>query len=239
MRAGLLAIVLLSSCAAHLRDERAPAPDGGWTPPAAWSEMTPAAFERVVLEELRDDRVTPLDPAALAELAAALDGPEETALRAAVLLARSRAGGADEALLARLERRVPSPERPADAVDVVAAAGLLRFAEPRRFRAALAALAAGPRPHPDLEVRVECAAGALALGDDSPIPFLLAVLRVDTRAGLADQRDFEVSTTTAWARGRAARALSRRAGVETTYHPDASMRERQREAARLADLLGR
>ena len=36
---------------------------------------------------------------------------------------------------------------------------------------------------------------------------------------------------------RAARALSLRAGVPTTYHADAPLADREREAERLAELL--
>ncbi|MCI0572489.1 MAG: hypothetical protein L0Y66_17175, partial [Myxococcaceae bacterium] len=84
---------------------------------------------------------------------------------------------------------------------------------------------------------VECACGALAVGRDEPIPFLLQVLRIDTWAGREDERDFIASTTTAWARDRAARALSERAGLPLRYHPDAPIPQREREAQRLARAL--
>jgi hypothetical protein len=69
------------------------------------------------------------------------------------------------------------------------------------------------------------------------IPFLLQVLRIDTYAGLADARDFAVSPTTAWARGRAAEALSAYARVPLTYRFDGSIAHREQEAARLEALL--
>jgi len=98
-------------------------------------------------------------------------------------------------------------------------------------------LAVGSRPHPDLEVRVECAATALFAGFEQVIPFLLQVLRIDTFAGRSDQRDFAVSSTTAWARGRAAEALSAYAGVPLTYRPDGPIAHREEEAAKLEARL--
>ena len=98
-------------------------------------------------------------------------------------------------------------------------------------------LLAGALPHPDLEVRVECAATALHAGFGEVIPFLLQVLRINTSAGEADRRDFAVSPTTAWARGRAAEALSAAAGVPLTYRVDGSIAHREEEAAKLEQLL--
>ena len=69
------------------------------------------------------------------------------------------------------------------------------------------------------------------------VPFLLQVLRIDTHAGRNDRRDFAVSPTTAWARGRAAEALSAHAGVPVTYRYDGSIAHREEEAARLEALL--
>ena len=98
-------------------------------------------------------------------------------------------------------------------------------------------LAVGARPHPDLEVRVECAATALSAGFKEVVPFLLQVLRIDTFAGQRDQRDFAVSPTTAWARGRAAEALSAYAGVPLTYRFDGPIAHREEAAAQLEALL--
>ena len=106
-----------------------------------------------------------------------------------------------------------------------------------RYTERLLRLAVGSRPHPDLDVRVECAITALALGSDEPIPFLLQILRIDTYAGEHDERDFEPSETTAWPRGRAAQALSRRAGVPLLYQPDGSIADMEREVRELERLL--
>ena len=137
----------------------------------------------------------------------------------------------------RLEKRELGPTRGSDGGDVVAAAALATFPDATTWLDRLRPLAVGRSAHPDLEVRVECAATVLALGDDAPIPFLLQVLRIDTYAGQADERDFGVSDTTAWARGRAAEALSQRAGVPVAYQPDGSVLDREQEAQRLERLL--
>lgn len=207
--------------------------------PTDWLTRSPFAFEQLVLERLPDERPTRLALAERVELRHALAGPVEGAVRAAVVLGRSRTRGAEAILLERLEARVPAEARSADAGDVVAAAALGRSARLARYAPRLAALASGPAPHPDLEVRVECACSALDAGRSEVIPFLLQVLRIDTWDGQADARDFEVTPTTAWPRTRAAEALSRRAGVPVTYLADGPIGARQDEARKLARLLGR
>jgi len=220
-------------------------PAAGWSLPSDWSTAEPLVFERMALRNLPDGRVTALAPSTIQELAAALNAPPPLSVRAAVLLGRSRDPLAEEALLLRLERRVSSSARDHDAGDVVAAAALASFPSPRSRSARLLplALASGsqadaPGPHPDLEVRVEIAGTLLTVGEDAPLTFLLQVLRIDTWAGRADPRDFEAGPTTAWARSRAARFLSLRAGLEPTYEADASIADRQREALLLAAALG-
>lgn len=214
-----------------------PAPLVEWAPHPDWASLSPEEFETLALESLPDGiRVQPT-AAALAILEEALARQDESSVRAAVLLARTGSPEAAELLLTRLERRVLGPERISDAGDFLAAAALEHLPTPERARARLNALSVGPLPHPDLEVRVECAARALELGDDSPIPFLLKVLRIGTPGGLQDERDFEVSATTAWARSRAALSLSKRAGIPMQYNPDAPLADRDREAERLARSL--
>lgn len=185
----------------------------------------------------------PLSGAALAELARALEPADAVgellAVRAAVLLARSGDPRAIDVVLARLEQRWMGPGRASDAGDVVAAAGLAGFPATellsRAAPARLVELATGPAAHPDLEVRVEVAALALALGRDEPIPFLLSVLR----AGTAPEPwpDFERKPTLAWSKFRAAAALSARAGVPVRFNPEGSFAEQRAEAQRLAQLL--
>jgi hypothetical protein len=208
-----------------------------WIPPPSWDELPLEAFEALVDAELPHDVVTRFPKESVSELRRALDAMDRRSLRAAVLLARSRSHRTAEALLARLEQRVAGPRRDSDAADCVGAAALARFPFPERYAERVAALAVGPRPHPDLEVRVECAASALAHGRDEVIPFLLKVLRIDTPAGLEDRRDFIASPTTAWPRATAARALSERAGLPVSYQSDAPLAHREREAALLAAAL--
>lgn len=212
-------------------------PHRTWFPPPNWDRLSLEAFEELVERELPPDVVTRFPKETVAELMRALDAMDQRSLRAVILLARSRSHRTAEALLDRLEKRVEGPRRESDAADCVAAAALARFPVPERYAVRVAALAAGPRPHPDLEVRVECAASALAHGRDEVIPFLLKVLRIDTPAGLEDRRDFIASPTTAWPRATAARALSARAGLPVTYQSDAPLVHREREAAALAAAL--
>jgi len=154
-----------------------------------------------------------------------------------VLLAHGGPAAA-EALLAHLETRRPEPRREGDAAEVVAAAALGRWGGAER-RARLRALAIGPRPHPDLEVRVECACVALDLGERAVVPFLLRVLHALTPQEREDPIDWEPTETLAWAKGRAAAALSRAAGRPNRFRPDGSWEHQRREAQALqAALLG-
>ena len=229
---GLL-LALAPACAAPQEEARPalhPLPEG-------WLDVEPLAFERLLEEELAPNDPLLWNPAALEELAAALERQDQGSVRAALLLSRSRHESAARTILARLEERIVGPERQSDAGDVVAAAALARILGPGMFPRRIDALAYGRRAHPDLEVRVECACTALALGSDASIPFLLQVLRIDTWAGEHDERDFESSPNTAWARGRAAEALSLRAGIPVAYRTDASIADRERETDRLQRIL--
>jgi hypothetical protein len=252
MRAlGLACLLLLGACqGAPVPDEHAGGvglPRGAvLTLPHDWRTSSPAAFEAWALAALPEGQATPLDKGGLRELQQALDEVttdrgagrlDPLAVRAAVILGRSRYSTCGALLIRRLEKRVLGPERHSDCGDTVAAAALARFPDPKRYAQRLVPLAVGASPHPDLEVRVECAATALHAGYAQVIPFLLQVLRIDTYAGLADRRDFAVSPTTAWARGRAAEALSAHAGVPLTYRFDGSIAHRQEEAAKLATRL--
>lgn len=214
--------------------------------PPGWRTNSPEEFWEWVRTALPEDRATPIAKSGVRELQKALDdvstplgdgAHDPLAVRAAVILGRSRYPSNASILIRRLEKRVLGPERWSDCGDTVAAASLARFPDPARYAQRLVPLAAGSRPHPDLEVRVECAATALRAGFTEVIPFLLQVLRIDTHAGQADRRDFAISPTTAWARGRAAEALSAFAGVPVTYRPDGSIAHREEEAAKLEALL--
>jgi hypothetical protein len=214
--------------------------------PDDWRTRPVLKFERWLVEALPESVSTPFDEPARIALAAALDevtaaraegGLEPVAVRAALILGRSRHPTSASILIRRLERRVLGPERWSDCGDTLAAAALARYPDPRRYAQRLVPLASGARPHPDLEVRVECAATALHAGFPEVVPFLLQVLRIDTPAGERDLRDFPVAPTTAWARGRAAEALSLYAGVPLTYRTDDSIAGREREAALLEERL--
>jgi hypothetical protein len=242
-QAVLLSLALLGACAAPAPRIPAPAPQTVLprgpvlSLPPEWATQPVAAFEAWVLREFPEDRATPISKPGLRELAAALDRMDQSSVRAAVILSRSLYVSNAAVMIRRLERREFGPERSSDCGDTLLAAGLARFPDPRRYARRLVPLAVGPSSHPDLEVRVECAATALHAGYEQVIPFLLQVLRIDTFAGLSDQRDFVVSPTTAWARGRAAEALSTYAGVPLSYRTDGPIAHREQEAARLAELL--
>ena len=203
-----------------------------------WASLPHPEFGTWVDEELPELTRRPLAPAALDELTEALAGGGETSVRAAVILGRSRTREAADVLLARLSSRTTSKERAGDAGDVVAAHALASHPRARKLAPALADLAVGDEPHPDPEVRVECAVAALASGRDEVVPWLLTVLYVGTPRGRTLPLDFEESSTTAWIRGRAAQALSQRAGLPLAYHYDAPLADREREADRLARQLG-
>ncbi|MEM9802043.1 MAG: hypothetical protein AAGA20_17095, partial [Planctomycetota bacterium] len=106
-------------------------------------------------------------------------------------------------------------------------------------RSVLAELAAGPSPHPDLSVRVECGAVAISAGPrDDLTAFLLAVLRAETPDQTKSPRTWERIKTLAWVKTRAAEALSLAANVPLQFRPDGSWAHQMREADRLEELLG-
>jgi hypothetical protein len=193
-------------------------------------------FESFLRQRQGTQPPAPPTAAEIESLAAALSSAPGRATRAALLLAASQSAAASEALLLRLEARVEAAERHGDAGDVTAAAALARAPLAERCAERLLELAHGGRPHPDLEVRTECAIAALTLGRPEAIDFLLRVLRIDTpsasRQGVLTQ-----SATTAWPRGRAGEALCRAAGVPFDDWSDRSLAEREANADRLEDLL--
>lgn len=241
MRAALLSLLVLAACAAAPAKHALRGADAVSAEAVArWDRIEPSAFAELALATFPDaGGPRALEPALLDELSAALGGCDQRAMRAAVLLGRSRSDAAIEALAARLEARAVGPEVGSDAADVTAAHALSRLGLARRphLLERLLALAVGPGAHPDLEVRTECARACVLHGRDEPIPFLLLVLRIDTWIGATDVRDFQVSPQTAWPRHRAADVLSWRAGVPKTYHPDGSIERRQVEALKLEERL--
>ncbi|TAJ17863.1 MAG: hypothetical protein EPO68_08765 [Planctomycetota bacterium] len=241
MRARLACLLLLVGCTAPAtRHAFRPGDAVSAEAVAHWDRIEPSAFAELALATFPDAGAPrELEAPLLAELSSALDGFDARAMRAAVLLGRSRSAAALEQLIARLELRAVGPDVGSDAADVTAAQALARLdlAQRPALLERLLALAVGPLAHPDLEVRTECARACVLHGRDEPIPFLLLVLRIDTWIGATDARDFQVSQQTAWARHRAAEALATRARVAKTYHPDGSVERRQVEALKLEEAL--
>jgi len=248
----IAAVALLASFACLARDGAPPrglvrgqepgVPDAREAPGAKrvfedWSTIGHFAFEEAVAAWAPGPEPLRLGEEDLRALAQALDRQDESSVRAAVLLARSRAEEAEELLLVRLEKRRKAPSRELDAGDLVAAAALAATRSEGRARR-LEALATGATPHPDLEVRVECACSALRLGRDGVIPFLLRALRAMTHDEKLAPPDWEPTQTMAWAKTRAAEALSERAGIQSGFRPDGSVAHQEEEARRLEELLG-
>ncbi|MEO0650198.1 MAG: hypothetical protein AAFZ65_05930 [Planctomycetota bacterium] len=199
-----------------------------WSPPSDWRTQTSVEIEA----NLPTAPVAPTTDA-LADLSRGLGEAPAIATRAALLLARTESAAGSEALLERLEQRQSGPDRADDAGDSTAARALGHRPLAERTAERLAALCAGPRPHPDLEVRVECAAAALSLGRADGIPYLLAVLRIDTDEAKRRGEDLTDSPTTAWARGRAAEVLCAHLGLEHRVWTDAPLEVRAERALEL------
>ncbi|MFT7487533.1 MAG: hypothetical protein ACI9F9_003394, partial [Candidatus Paceibacteria bacterium] len=143
--------------------------------PERWDSMAPWDFEQALAGLTTGTWSAPH----IEFLGAKLEAPGSVSIRAAVLLAHGDQA-AGECMLTHLERRREEPERSGDAAEIIAAAGLVAIAEqqsaPNLFRDRLRDLAIGQVPHPDLEIRVECAVSALDLGERAVVPFLLRVL---------------------------------------------------------------
>ena len=198
-----------------------------------WDSVSAHGFQDVSHELVESWRSSGPSEAEFGILVDALDGEAEPAARAGVLLGAMKTDRAREALGARLERRSPAPSRGEMGVDIVAARAL-RERLTEEESAALAGLAQGDRPHPDLAVRVECARSVLlGLGDRSVVPFLLSVLRAETPAQKQSPITWPRITTLAWAKTRAAGALSEAAGTDLRFRPDGSWAHQVAEAERL------
>jgi hypothetical protein len=207
---------------------------------AEWDHAPREEFEIGARAWLAGGARVRLHSESVTELTSALAQGGERSVRAAILLAKSGDPRAHEVLLVRLEQRLDREadlDPTGDACDVVAAAAL-RAPDPsvRECGARLEALATSPKPHPDLEVRVECAVSALALGRTRTIAFLLRVLREGTSAQTA-RVDWKRGGDITFAQTRAADALARYAGVASEFSPHASMAARAAEADRLERIL--
>ena len=233
MRAWILLLSLVACQAVHRTVWTAGGPRPEQDLPAAWDTTPPSEFERQVAR-LSAGRVA-WSAASLDTLRAALAVPDAAAVRATVLLAYDPSTAATEVLIGRLEARAHAPQRGLDAGDLVAAAAL----DGRGVEARLVVLVIGDAPHPDLEVRVECARTALRAGREDVVPFLLTVLRALTPAEREHAPDWERVTTLMWAKSRAGEALSARLGIECRVRPDGSWTDQMAEADRLEGLFAR
>jgi hypothetical protein len=241
------ALVAASACAitkrlgltkSEARQAEATVDEDSFSPWPDWLALGPRAFEERVEALAAEPKPWMLAPQGLVQLVEALGQPGLPATRAAVLLAHAAAAGneqAHEALLTRLERRAYAPSRSEAAGDIVAAAALAAHTDVSKLPARLAALAAGARPHPELDVRVECACVALGARRDEVVGFLLAVLRAETPA--QGEIDWPRTTSLAWAKWRAADALAARAGMVHGFRPDASWQDQMDAADRIEEGL--
>lgn len=202
--------------------------------PAGWETASLLAFEAELSSVPQRGE---FDDASYQSLQRTLqdDADPTVSVRAALWLAAVDSERADRILLAQLQARRPHPERPADAADVVAAAHLARSSRAAELGvpAALAELADGALPHPDLEVRTECARGALLLGRTEVAPFLLRLTRLDTPLGRARDGAWHPVALTTWSRSRAAETLAEALGIPCPYRADASLADREAGALEL------
>ena len=210
--------------------------------PAGWKSAGREAFERLLETSLPSNVPHSFTSTALSELTQALQGADESAVRAVAWLARADDARASELLLGRLEqRRSLSAEAngPASAIDVAAAAALDPSATTRDVAARLEALVAGKKSHPALDVRVECARVALHAGRDGVIVFLLSVLRTGTTliGARLDATAVQSATELDWCQTRAAQALALRAGLPPRFRSAAPLAERERALQELEAAL--
>ena len=223
----------------HAEPQAPPAPSAQDLP-GGWASVPLEGFGTLLEQQFPAGEPRTLVPSAFEELASALRGDDALALRALELLARCRDPLAGEILLQRLERRTkPAPEADLGAaIDLTAAAALANFPDARNVGARLEALATSRKPHPDLEVRVECACSALHLGREKLIPFLLQVLKQGTHLASASAAWTPI-VDMSFCQGRAAAALSERAERPSRYRPLQSLDERETDIRALEAQLAR
>jgi hypothetical protein len=156
----------------------------------------------------------------------------QQSVRAVLLLARDDSAPSQTSLLIRLERRLAPEERGRQAVEVVCANALGKHGQlDDKTLASLQKLATGNVPHPDLDVRVECALAFLnhvPQAKNGPTPlkardslrFLIKVLRAETPAEASDPPTWPRVRTVAWPKGRAVQELTRWFTTEVPFRPD-------------------
>lgn len=205
--------------------------------PADWLKGSARDFSEA-LQRWNLPKVVLWDKAGHTELAKVLLKPSETpkeaeaAVRAALLLSRDFSPPSQASLLTRLERRMVPAKRGRHAADVVCAAALSKFSGlDAGAMGSLQRLASGAIPHPDLDVRVECARAYLAhipcepgtkppLRARNSLRLLIKVLRAETPAQAADPITWPRIRTVAWPKGRAAQEITRWHPTGIPFQPD-------------------
>ncbi len=213
----------------------APAPEAQELP-AGWAAVPLERFGALLEASFPAGQPRTLVPSAFEELSSALRADDPLALRALLLLARCSDPLASELFLQRLERRATPGAELGATLDIAAAAALRDLPEARNGASRLESLAYGQRPHPDLEVRVECACSALHLGRDRALPFLLAILKHGTRLSVASS-SWKPIAEMGFCQRRAAEALGERAGRACHFRPLQPLDEREADIRALETLL--
>ncbi|MEZ5976670.1 MAG: hypothetical protein R3F34_00395 [Planctomycetota bacterium] len=232
-----LAATLAASVGAACSDASGRAPHAR-SLPDGWRSAHSSRFEAMLDDAMPLGTTTDLSPSELDELRETLGENPGLATRAALLLARSLDPDAYELLLERVEERQAGPAREDDAGDCTAVAALARHPLAKDTVERLLALAVGDDPHPDVEVRAECAIAALANGRTEGAPLLVRIMRIDTPSE-AREGPLTDSPNTAWVRGRADEALCRHLGIEPYVdRTDAPFAEREAWADELERRLG-
>jgi hypothetical protein len=204
-----------------------PAPPQARELPAGWASAPLEQFGELLEKAFPAGERATLVPSGFEELSSALRGAdEELSLRALELLARCSDPLAGELLLQRLERRTAPRGELGATVDIAAAMALRAFPAVRNAGGRLESLGFGPRPHPDLEVRVACACSALRLGPVRGIPFLLSILKHGTRIAVASS-SWKPIRDMSFCQRQAAEALCERAGRPCRFRPLQPLDERE------------
>jgi len=213
-----------------------PPPPAAQDLPQGWATVPLEGFPALLEQNFPAGERRTLVPSAFEELSGALRGEDELALRGLLLLARCSDPLAGEILLQRLERRAVPRGDLGPAIDIAAAAAVRGFGDSRNAASRLESLAYGQRPHPDLEVRVECACSALAFGRERAIPFLLAIQKHGTRIAVASS-GWKPIADMDFCQRRAAEALSERAGRPCRFRPLQPLSERESDIRALETEL--
>jgi len=217
-------------------EEPRPAPPSEVELPRGWDSLPLEEFGALLEQAFPAGERRTLAPSAFEELSSALRSDDPLALRALELLARCSDPLAGEILLQRLERRGTAQGELAGAIDISAAAAARGFPEARNAAARLEALALGRKPHPDLEVRVECAASALRLRRERAGAFLISILKHGTRLYAASS-GWKPIADMGFCQRRAAEALCERAGRPCRFRPLQPLDEREADIRALETAL--